>query len=94
MIIDIAALGGFGGINAARLHKTIDVDNQPDGMRRDLCDAFEPEQLARLARKPCSGCADRPTYRITVTAADRQTRSFTLREGQLPPDMLDLIDRM
>ena len=93
MIIDIAAQGGFGGITAARLRKTIDVDNQPEQMRQELCEAFEPDELARLARQPCGDCADRLTYRITVTA-DRETRSFTLREAQIPPDMLDLIDQM
>ncbi|WP_295048261.1 protealysin inhibitor emfourin [uncultured Paracoccus sp.] len=93
MIIDIAAEGGFGGIAAARLRKTIDVDDQPEQMRQDLCHAFGPDELARLARTPCGDCADRLTYRITVTE-DRQTRSFTLREQQIPPDMLDLIDQM
>ena len=93
MIIEIAAQGGFGGITAASLHKTVDVADQPDQMRRDLCRAFEPEELARLSRQPCGDCADRLTYRITVTK-DRQSRSFTLREAQIPPDMLDLIDQM
>ncbi|WP_374303771.1 protealysin inhibitor emfourin [Paracoccus sp. (in: a-proteobacteria)] len=93
MIIEIAAQGGFGGIAAANLHKTIDVQDQPEQMRQDLCEAFEPDQLARLARQPCGDCADRLTYRITVTE-DRRTRSFTLREAQIPPDMLDLIDQM
>lgn len=93
MIIDIAAQGGFGGITAAQLRKTIDVDDQPEQMRQELCDAFEPDQLARLARQPCGNCADRLTYRITVTE-DRETRSFTLHEQQIPPEMLDLIDQM
>ena len=93
MIIDIAAQGGFGGITAARLHKTIHVDDQPDQMRQELCEAFEPDELARLARQPCGACADRLTYRITVTE-DRQSRSFTLHEQQIPPQMLDLIDQM
>lgn len=93
MIIEIAAQGGFGGIAAAALHKTIHVDDQPEGVRQELCDAFEPEELARLARQPCGPCADRMTYRITVTE-DRESRSFTLREQQIPPGMLDLIDQM
>ena len=93
MIIEIAAQGGFGGITAANLRKTIDVSDQPEQMRQELCEAFEPDELARLARQPCGDCADRLTYRITVTK-DRQSRSFTLREAQIPPDMLDLIDQM
>lgn len=93
MIIEIAAQGGVGGIAAASLHKTIDVAQQPQAMRRELCDAFGPDALARLARRPCGPCADRMTYRITVTE-DQETRSFTLQEQQIPPDMLDLIDQM
>lgn len=93
MIIDIAAQGGFGGITAAHLRKTIHVDDQPDQMRQELCEAFEPDELARLARQPCGACADRITYRITVTE-DRRSHSFTLHEQQIPPEMLDLIDQM
>lgn len=93
MIIEIAAQGGFGGITAAQMRKTIDVDGQPEQMRQELCDAFEPDELARLARQPCGDCADRMTYLITVTE-DRESHSFTLREAQIPPDMLDLIDQM
>ena len=43
MIIEIAAQGGFGGITAGRLHKTIDLAHQPEQMRQDLAEAFEPE---------------------------------------------------
>ncbi|WP_207101830.1 protealysin inhibitor emfourin [Paracoccus shandongensis] len=93
MIIEIAAQGGFGGIKAANLRKTIDVSDQPEQMRQELAEAFGPDELARLSRQPCGDCADRLTYRITVTE-DRETRSFTLREAQIPPDMLDLIDQM
>lgn len=93
MIIEIAAQGGFGGIAAAGLHKTIDLDDQPEAMRRELTEAFEPKELARLASRPSRPCADRMTYRITVTE-DRRSRSFTLQEQQLPPGMLDLIDQM
>ena len=93
MIIEIAAQGGFAGIAPASLHKTIHVDEQPEGIRQELCDAFEPDELARLARQPCGPCADRMIYRITVTE-NRGSRSFTLQEQQMPPDMLDLIDQM
>lgn len=93
MIIEIAAQGGFGGIPAASLHKTIDLADQPEQMRQELSDAFEPVELARLASQPCGPDADRMTYRITVTE-DRQSHSFTLKEQQIPPGMLDLIDQM
>ena len=93
MIIDIAAQGGFGGITAAQLRKTIDVEDQPEQMRQELCDAFEPDELARLARQPCGDCADRMTYLITVTD-NSETHRFTLLEAQIPPEMLDLIDQM
>ena len=41
MIIEIAVQGGFGGITAGRLHKTIDLAHQPEQMRQDLAEAFE-----------------------------------------------------
>lgn len=94
MIIEIAAEGGFGGIAAASVNKRIDVDQQADSMRQELCDAFEPDELARLAEEPCTTCADRVTYRITVTDEQQRSQMFTLREDQLPPEMLDLIDQM
>lgn len=94
MIIEIAAEGGFGGIATATMNKRIDVDQQAGAMRQELCDAFEPDQLARLADAPCSGCADRMTYRITVTDEQQHSQMFTIREDQLPPETLDLIDQM
>lgn len=93
MIIEIASTGGFGGIAAAGLHKRVDVDDQPAAMQQELCEAFEPDELARLASQPCRNCPDRLTYRITITE-QQQSQSFTLQEAQLPPDMLDLIDQM
>lgn len=94
MIIDITAQGGFGGITAAAMKKTIDVDQQPRQMQQELCDAFKPRELQRLTRTPCPDCADRLTYRITVTEGQENPQVFTLREDQLPPEMLDLIDQM
>ncbi|MCF3972818.1 protealysin inhibitor emfourin [Paracoccus salsus] len=94
MIIEIAAEGGFGGIAAAASHKRIDVDQQAEPMRQELCEAFEPDQLALLADKPCTTCADRLTYRITVTDSQQHSQIFTIREDQLPPETLDLIDQM
>ncbi|MDP5307679.1 protealysin inhibitor emfourin [Paracoccus spongiarum] len=94
MIIEIAAEGGFGGIAAASVTKRIDLDQQGARMRQEFCDAFEPDELARLASQPCTTCADRMTYRITLTDDRQQSRIFTIREDQLPPEMLDLIDQM
>lgn len=94
MIIEIAAKGGFGGFAATGLNKTIDVDQQAAPIRQELSDAFKPDELARLSRKPCGNCADRLTYHITVTDEARHSRSFTLHEHQLPPETLDLIDQM
>lgn len=93
MLIEIDAQGGFGGIAAPALHKRIDVDAQADPTRQELNDAFRPAELQRLAARDCGDCADRVTYHITVTIEGRGSRSFTLREDQLPPEMLDLIDR-
>lgn len=93
MIIRIAAQGGFGGIAAASLDKTVDVDDQPAQMRASLCNAFEPDRLDHLSRQPCGDCADRMTYRITVTE-NRESRSFILQEQQIPAEMLDLIDQI
>ncbi len=89
MIIEIRSQGGFGGLGAARPLR-IDTDQQPDARRRALCDAFRPDHLARLQAAPCPGCNDRMRYAITVTT--EAAHSFTLSEGQLPPEMLDLID--
>lgn len=94
MIIEIASTGGFGGISAAGLNKRIDVEEQSDTVRQELCDAFGPEELGRLAAQPCETCPDRMTYHITVTDEDRNDHIFTLQEDQIPPEMLDLIDQM
>lgn len=94
MIIEIDAEGGFGGIAAAALHKRVDVDAQAEPMRQELNNAFGTRELQRLAAQDCSDCADRMTYRITVSVEGRRSRSFTLREDQIPPEMLDLIDRL
>lgn len=94
MIIDITAQGGFGGLAAASLHKTVDVARQPPQIRQELCEVFDPQNLRRLARNPCTDCADRMTYRITVTEDPQRSEVFSLREDQIPPEMLDLIDQM
>lgn len=94
MIIEIAAEGGVGGTATSALHKRIDVDQQAEPIRQELCEAFEPEELARLAGSPRARGADRLTYRITVTDHQQKSQIFSIREDQLPPQMLDLIDQM
>lgn len=94
MIIEIDAEGGFGGIAAAALHKRIDVKAQAEPVRKELSNAFDAKHLQRLAERECSDCADRMTYRITLTIEGHRSRSFTIREDLLPPEMLDLIDRV
>lgn len=92
MIIEIRSHGGFGGIIAAPSRR-IDTDTQPAPLARDLCAAFGPDALARMAATPCPDCADRMRYAITVTDATGP-HSITLSEGQMPPAMLDLIDSL
>lgn len=95
MIIEIASDGGFGGLAAAGVQKRIDVDQQTAPVRQELCEAFEPDELQRLAEgaNPDGG-ADRMTYRITVTDETQHRQMFTIREDQLPAGILDLIDQM
>lgn len=94
MIIEIDAEGGFSGIAAAALHKRIDVEAQTEPVRKELSSAFDAKELQRLAARECDDCADRITYRITVTIEGHRSRRFIIREDLLPPEMLDLIDRM
>lgn len=95
MIIEISSGGGFGGISAAALSKRIDVDQQSAALQRELCEYFEPGDLRQLAATPCkTRCADSMVYQITVTDEQRNRHVYTLREDQLPPEMLDLIDQM
>ena len=93
MIIEISTSGGFGGIPAAGLTKRIDLDEQPAPARAELCQYFEPGDLRQLAaRSRKETTADAMTYRIRLIEPSARPRTFTIREDQLPPDMLDLID--
>lgn len=95
MIIEISSSGGFAGIPAAAMHKRIDVDQQTPQMRQEICEAFEPRDLSQLSSK--SGArkgADILIYKITVTDRQDGAHVYTIREDQLPPEMLDLIDQM
>lgn len=95
MIIEISSSGGFGGVPASALHKRIDVDQQAPALRQEICEYFEPQDLDQLAarKKPRRG-ADMMVYRITVTDRQSGAHVYELREDQLPPEMLDLIDQM
>lgn len=92
MIIEISTSGGFGGLSAAGMRKRIDVEQQAPGIRQELCGLFEPADLKQLAARSRSETrADAMTYEIRLI--DRRSRkTYTIREDQLPPDMLDLID--
>lgn len=95
MIIEISSSGGFGGLAAAGLNKRIDVDQQAPAMRQEICDMFEPQDLNQLAAAaPNARSADGMVYKITVTDQQDSAHVYTLREDQLPPEMLDLIDSM
>lgn len=93
MIIEIRTQGGFGGISATAPRR-IDTEAQPAPMRQALCAAFGAGSLSRLAETPCPACPDRLRYAITVTEGAQSPLSVTLSEGQLPPEMLDLIDSL
>lgn len=90
MIIEIRSHGGFGGITAATSRR-IDTDAQPEPRAQELCAAFHPKALADMAATPCPGCPDQMRYAITVTDATGP-HAITLSEGQMPPEMLDLLD--
>ncbi|CAM3153895.1 protealysin inhibitor emfourin [Paracoccus nototheniae] len=93
MIIEIRTHGGFGGI-AAPAPRRIDTGALPEPLRGKICAAFRLGSLTRLADVPCPACPDRMRYAITVTEDASPPHSVTLSEGQLPPDMLDLIDSL
>jgi hypothetical protein len=93
MIIEIASQGGFGGIAASR-PKRIDLTHQSEDLRAALGAAFEPRALSRMQATPCPSCPDRLSYRITVIEAGGARHCVTLSEGQIPPETLDLIDRV
>lgn len=97
MIIEITSSGGFAGLAAAGIDKRFDPSSQPPELAQTYCTAFDPEQLGKIAAESegLEGIgADMITYRIVVTGEDGEPRVFELREDQLPPEMLDLIDEM
>ena len=69
MIIEISSSGGFAGIPAAAMHKRIDVDQQSPQMRQEICDAFEPRDLAAVvdgaSELLCFGCTAEESQLIT-----------------------------
>ena len=95
MIIEISSSGGFGGVAAAGLNKRIDVDQQSPSMRQEICEMFESRDLSQLASKSgTSRSADAMVYKIKVTDPEDGAHTYTIREDQIPPEMLDLIDAM
>lgn len=94
MIIEITSSGGFAGLAATNINKRVDVDAQPAELRQEICNLFEPTGLNALATPPMDGAADMRSYHITVTDHDQAKHKYTIREDQIPPEMLDLIDGM
>ncbi|MGH1416044.1 MAG: protealysin inhibitor emfourin [Pelagimonas sp.] len=95
MMIEISSSGGFAGIAATRQDKVLDLSSVSEPKREAYCAAFDPRELASLVNEDKhSGAADLMTYRITVTDEKNAQHQFELREDQLPPDVLDLIDEM
>lgn len=95
MIIEISSSGGFGGMPAAGLKKRIDVDQQAPSMQQEICDMFEPRDLSQLALRSVRAKGnDMMVYRIRVTDPQDGETEYSIREDQIPPQMLDLIDAM
>ncbi len=95
MMIKITSSGGFGGLAAAGIDKQMDLESQTAALRDTYCTAFDPKALGALATKAeAPGAADMLTYRIVVTDDEKARHTFELREDQLPPALLDLIDAM
>ncbi|MCQ0971202.1 hypothetical protein MLD63_12295 [Paracoccus sp. TK19116] len=95
MIIEISSSGGFGGIAVPAMNTRIDVDRQSASMQKEICEYFEPQDLDRLARAkaPARG-ADMMTYEIRVIDRQSGQHVYRLREDQIPPEMLDLLDSL
>ena len=91
MMIEIASQGGFAGLPATAPPKTVEVETLEQPMRERVCEAFAPDNLRRLSETAEGPGADRLTYEITVEG-DAGRDTFTVPEGALPPEMLDMID--
>jgi len=95
IMIEISSSGGLGGINLPSRDKHMVVAAQDEAAQAEYCAAFDPAVLEKLAEKaPNMRAADMQTYHITVLDAENVRHSFDLREDQITPEMLDLIDRM
>lgn len=93
MIIEVSTSGGFAGIPAAGISKTIDLDALSIERRREICAVFHPETLLAQAKGALNeGVADLSMYQITISDDDGAPQVFNLREDQLSAEMLDLID--
>ncbi len=95
MIIEITSSGGFAGIPGAGIDKQINVDIQAAAMKERICAAFEPAVLKKMSAKRTKyRGADLVTYRITIVGENTDKLVFEVREDDIPPEMLDLIDEM
>ena len=93
MLIEISTSGGFGGLEAAGIHKSVDMKTLAEPARSEICKAFDPKKLKAIAgRTSHAGAADGMTYKIVVVD-DKETRhEFNVAEDALPAEMLDMID--
>ena len=95
MIIEISSSGGIAGLPAAGVSKRLVVDDKSDAQKAEICSAFDPKNLTKLADKATAeGAADTITYKIVVTDNDEEKHEFDIAEEALPAEMLDMIDDM
>ena len=80
---------------AAGVSKRLVVDDKSDAQKAEICSAFDPKNLTKLADKATAeGAADTITYKIVVTDDDEEKHEFDIAEEALPAEMLDMIDDM
>ncbi|NDW05616.1 hypothetical protein GTK09_14410 [Jiella sp. 40Bstr34] len=95
MIVKIATSGGFAGIPAAGINKTVDVSSLPPPLQERVCRAFEPPKLKRLEKSGAPDTSvDRFNYAITVTDDAGEVHRYRLEESVLPAELIDLMDEM
>lgn len=93
MFIEISTSGGFGGLEAAGIHKSVDVKTLEEPARSEIRKAFDPKELKAIAGKIShAGAADGMTYKIVIVDDDNKRHEFSVAEGVFPAEMLDMID--
>lgn len=90
MILTIASSGGFAGLGAGP-EREIDVDSLPEPVQAQVCEVFGPERLQTYVAPLPDGAADMVVYHLKAVDGARSVEA-DLREDQMSPDMLDLMD--